>query len=94
MGATVRLISAPVEFTKQKIKRSNPRNILVMVKPRKIQTHIKSQPKELIKKVNSRMDRKDKTILQINVSPVESPICCRGKSPLRTEAIPLAQEWV
>ena len=25
-------------------------------------------------------------------SPVESPICCTGKSPLRTEAIPLAQK--
>ena len=37
-----------------------------MVKLNKIQTHRKSQPKELIKQAKSRIDRKDKTILQIN----------------------------
>ena len=30
----------------------------------------------------------------INVSPVESPVCWRGKSPLRTEAIPTSPDRV
>ena len=35
-----------------------------MIKLSKIQIHRKSQPKELIKKVESRINRKDKTMLQ------------------------------
>ena len=60
-----------------------------MVKLKKIQTHRKSQPKELIKQAKSRINRKDKTILQINDPQwsrqffvEENPLCGQRRSLL------------
>ena len=65
MGATVKLKSTSIEFTKKKIKRSNPRSRLVMVKSSKNPNTQKEPAKRADQASKVKNRPKNKTILQV-----------------------------